>query len=104
MQLVRAQGLGLPQQGRDAFLLLARDGGLPADLADRLVRMVGFRNLAVHDYQNVAVHDYQNVAVHDYQNVAVHDYQALHLEVVRAIVEERLGDFEAFTAWALGRA
>jgi uncharacterized protein YutE (UPF0331/DUF86 family) len=96
MQLVRAQGLGLPQQGRDAFLLLARDGGLPADLADRLVRMVGFRNLAVHDYQNVAVHDYQNVAVHD--------YQALHLEVVRAIVEERLGDFEAFTAWALGRA
>jgi uncharacterized protein YutE (UPF0331/DUF86 family) len=79
MHLVRARGLGLPQQSRDAFLLLARDGGLPADLADRLVRMVGFRN------------------------VAVHDYQALHLGVVRAIVEERLGDFEAFTVWALTR-
>jgi hypothetical protein len=24
--------------------------------------------------------------------------------VVRAIVEERLGDFETFTAWALGQA
>jgi len=79
MHLVRRGGLGLPQESREAFFLLARGAGLPADLANRLGRMVGFRN------------------------VAVHDYQAIRLEVVRAIVEERLGDFEAFVAWALGR-
>jgi uncharacterized protein YutE (UPF0331/DUF86 family) len=34
------------------FALLAQGGWIEAALADRLKRMVGFRNIAVHDYQS----------------------------------------------------
>lgn len=51
--LVRERGLGVPQSGRDAFRLLADAGLLAHDLAERLQRMVGFRNIAVHQYQQL---------------------------------------------------
>ncbi|MNU05822.1 hypothetical protein D3C72_2507710 [compost metagenome] len=35
------------------FALLARAGWIDASLADSLKRMVGFRNIAVHDYQSL---------------------------------------------------
>lgn len=77
MRRARTGGLGVPQTSRDAFHLLTEAGTLDAGLGERMQKMVGFRN------------------------VAVHDYQALSLPIVRSIVSERLGDFEAFVAWAL---
>lgn len=49
--LVRREKLGLPQSARDVFALLAAGGWIDAALADSLKRMVGFRNIVVHDYQ-----------------------------------------------------
>lgn len=49
--LIRREKLGVPQSARDVFALLAQGGWIDADLADHLKRMVGFRNIAVHDYQ-----------------------------------------------------
>lgn len=80
MYLVRREGLGLPQQSRDAFTLLAGGGGLDPALAEAMQRMVGFRN------------------------VAVHDYRTLDAAIVRAVATDRLGDLEAFAAWAVRRA
>lgn len=51
--LVRREKLGLPQSSRDVFDLLARAGWIEAKLANSLQKMVGFRNLAVHDYQSL---------------------------------------------------
>jgi uncharacterized protein YutE (UPF0331/DUF86 family) len=31
-----------------------------------------------------------------FRNIAVHDYQNLNIEIVVAIVEKHLGDFESF--------
>jgi uncharacterized protein YutE (UPF0331/DUF86 family) len=45
---------------------------IDADVADRMARMVGFRN------------------------VAVHDYRKLDLEIVKSIVTDRLDDFLDF--------
>ncbi|MGE0863695.1 MAG: DUF86 domain-containing protein [Vicinamibacterales bacterium] len=73
MHLVRVHRLGIPQETREAFDLLERAGHLDPSLATRLRKMVGFRN------------------------VAVHDYQKLNLDVVRAILVERLDDFLEFT-------
>jgi uncharacterized protein YutE (UPF0331/DUF86 family) len=73
MHLVRIHRLGVPQETREAFDLLERSGYLDASLATRLRKMVGFRN------------------------VAVHDYQKLNLDVVRSILVERLDDFLEFT-------
>ncbi|HWI20116.1 MAG TPA: DUF86 domain-containing protein [Vicinamibacterales bacterium] len=73
MHLVRVHRLGVPQETREAFDLLERSGHLDPSLATRLRKMVGFRN------------------------VAVHDYQKLNLDVVRSILVERLDDFLEFT-------
>ena len=51
--LVRREKLGLPQNSRDVLDLLARAGWIEAKLASSLQKMVGFRNLAVHDYQSL---------------------------------------------------
>lgn len=77
MHQVRLRRLGVPQESRDAFLLLAQAGLLKRDLAEAMTRMVGFRN------------------------VAVHDYQALNLAIVQAIIAKHLDDFLAFSTWAL---
>lgn len=51
--LIRREKLGVPQSARDVFALLARGGWIDVTLADALKRMVGFRNIAVHDYQAI---------------------------------------------------
>jgi uncharacterized protein YutE (UPF0331/DUF86 family) len=77
MHLVRKQELGVPQESREAFELLVRAGLLDRELAQRMKRMVGFRN------------------------VAIHDYTGLNYEVVKTIITERLEDFSAFAKFAL---
>ena len=49
--LVRRERLGVPQSARDVFTLLAQAHWIEPALANALKRMVGFRNIAVHDYQ-----------------------------------------------------
>jgi uncharacterized protein YutE (UPF0331/DUF86 family) len=73
MHLVREHELGMPQESREAFALLEEEGHLDPALSRRLMRMVGFRNVAVHEYQN------------------------LNLDIVQSIVEEHLSDFAQFT-------
>lgn len=51
--LIRRDKLGVPQSARDVFNLLARAGYIENTLAENLKRMVGFRNIAVHDYQTL---------------------------------------------------
>jgi len=41
---------GLPESARDAIALLHTHGVIDAPLADALRRMIGLRNIAVHDY------------------------------------------------------
>lgn len=74
MYVVNQRRLGAPQESRDAFTLLQTAGILPADLATRMQRMVGFRNIAVHEYTR------------------------LNLEVVQAIITKQLNDFQMFSA------
>lgn len=51
--LIRRERMGVPQSARDVFTLLERGGWIGTDLAGVLKRMVGFRNIAVHDYQKL---------------------------------------------------
>lgn len=53
--LIRRERLGVPQGARDVFAILARAGWIDASLAEAMKRMVGFRNIAVHDYQSLQV-------------------------------------------------
>ena len=51
--IIRRQSLGLPQSARDVFALLAQAGWITDALAESMKRMVGFRNVAVHEYQTL---------------------------------------------------
>ena len=51
--LIRREKLGAPQSARDIFTLLAQKDWISTSLADGLKRMVGFHNIAVHDYQTL---------------------------------------------------
>jgi uncharacterized protein YutE (UPF0331/DUF86 family) len=68
----KQKSLGIPQSSRDAFELLFKAVLLPESVAISLKKMVGLRNIAVHDYQE------------------------LNLDIVRFIVENHLIDFQHF--------
>ena len=53
MHVVRLKGLGLPKDSRDGFTLLEQARVIDAHLAERLRKMVAFRNIAVHDYRTL---------------------------------------------------
>jgi uncharacterized protein YutE (UPF0331/DUF86 family) len=76
-RIVRLRGLGAPASTRDGFERLVRANVITQPLSDKLMRMVGFRNLAVHQYQ------------------------ALDIAIVRAVIEKNLDDLLEFSALAL---
>lgn len=51
--LVRKKQLGIPTESKDAFRLLAREHLIEDSMADSLGAMVGFRNIAVHQYDKL---------------------------------------------------
>ena len=53
MHWVAEKGWGIPNSSRDAFELLTEHGVIKLELAGKLKAMVGFRNIAVHDYQKM---------------------------------------------------
>lgn len=73
MHWVAENGWGVPNSSREAFDYLAENGAIETALASRLKAMVGFRNIAVHDYQNMS------------------------LDILRKIITEHLGDLTELT-------
>jgi uncharacterized protein YutE (UPF0331/DUF86 family) len=53
--VIRRERLGIPQSARDVFGILAQSNWIDQQLADALKHMVGFRNIAVHEYQNLQI-------------------------------------------------
>lgn len=51
--VVADEGYGVPSDSAEIFVLLDEHGVLDSDLAGRLRKMVGFRNVAVHAYQRL---------------------------------------------------
>lgn len=73
MHIVSEKRLGIPQNSRDAFEVLCSNGMINTDLMNKLKSMVGFRN------------------------IAVHNYQAINLKIVQDIIEKHLGDIGKFS-------
>lgn len=51
--LTKVRKLGIPTDSRQTFELLAEAGLIAPELMKRLRSMVGFRNVAVHDYREL---------------------------------------------------
>ena len=74
MHLISENKWGIPQSSREAFDLLLENGVIDEELNRNLKAMVGFRNIAVHDYRSIQI------------------------EIVQAILEHHLGDFVLFAS------
>ena len=70
--IVASEGLGLPDTIKDNFRLLLEKGITDEELAVKMERMVGFRNIAVQNYQSI------------------------DKEILKSILREHLPDIEAF--------
>jgi len=70
--VVSRKAFGVPLSTKDAFFLLKNNKVISAEIASAMMSMVGFRNIAVHDYGE------------------------LDMDIVRTIVKEHLQDFENF--------
>lgn len=73
-RVIRMNNLGIPQTSRDVFVLLEEAQIIPSELSKKLQAMIGFRNIAVHDYQK------------------------LNLDIVHSIIQNNLSDFESFVS------
>lgn len=61
MNIVSENKLGIPQSSRDAFELLQENGLISEELMHNMNNMIGFRNIAVHNYQKLDIEILQNI-------------------------------------------
>ncbi len=73
MHVVSEKKLGIPQNSRDAFEVLNSNNIISNSLTKKLKAMIGFRN------------------------IAVHNYQAVNLNVIQEIIHKHLKDLTEFT-------
>ena len=73
MHICAKKGLGVPQASKDAFLFMKDKNMISKSLTDKMVNMIGFRNILVHDYQEI------------------------NLNILQSIVEDELEDLKEYT-------
>lgn len=77
MHIVAEQKLGLPQTSRDAFDMLHGALIIDENSVKRLKAMVGFRNIAVHDYQTVNIDILQQIVANHLEDFTDYTKQIL---------------------------
>ncbi|MCX7120809.1 MAG: DUF86 domain-containing protein [Gammaproteobacteria bacterium] len=70
--IIRQKKLGLPQTSSEGFKILASNKIISNVLSEDLQKMVGFRNIAVHEYQE------------------------LDMNIIKSIVDNKLNNFSDF--------
>ena len=72
--VISDKGLKLPAAYKECFQILRKNQLIEQDIEKRVINMVGFRNIAVHDYQQIDV------------------------EILKSILRKNLKDFEEYYA------
>jgi uncharacterized protein YutE (UPF0331/DUF86 family) len=73
MHVIAEKGLGIPQASRDTFEILQDNRIITSEMSERLKAMIGFRNIAIHNYQR------------------------LNLKIIQAIIEKDIEDLMHFS-------
>lgn len=73
MHVIAERGLGIPQTSRDTFEILQNNKIIGHEMSERLKAMIGFRNIAIHNYQR------------------------LNLKIIQAIIEKDMEDLIHFS-------
>jgi len=72
MYIVSTKKLGIPKNSRDAFEVLMHHEIISQNILEKLKNMIGFRNIAIHNYQK------------------------LNLDILQKVIENHLEDFNEF--------
>lgn len=75
--IIRLKKWGIPDSSRASFDILGEKGLISEELAGQMKKMIGFRNLAVHEYSN------------------------LDINILVSIIENQLDDFSEYTKTVL---
>jgi len=70
--IIKKYKFAIPKSSREIFEILEKEKIIEKDLSDNLQKMVGFRNLAIHEYSK------------------------LKLEIIKYIIEKRIWDLIVF--------
>jgi len=70
--VIAVKGLMMPSSYKQAFHILSTNNIIKTETAEKMKKMVGFRNIAVHDYQK------------------------LNLDILKSILKSHLGDLEDY--------
>ena len=73
MHVIAERNLGIPQTSRDTFEILQNNKIIDHEMSERLKAMIGFRNIAIHNYQR------------------------LNLKIIQAIIEKHMEDLMHFS-------
>ena len=71
-RLVKLNNLGVTKSARESFELLKKQNIIEENTAIKMQKMIGFRN------------------------IAVHDYQMMNVNILEAVIQKHLVDFEVF--------
>jgi len=64
VHIVSDEGWGVARMVRENFNILKEHGIIESSMAEKLKRMVGFRNLAIHDYTQIDIEILKNILKH----------------------------------------
>jgi len=78
--LIKERRLGLPKSSADSFQLLAVARIISPELATKLEKMVGFRNITVHEYQKINYEIVVHVVEHELDDLVTLTEKALELQ------------------------
>ena len=70
--VISAKGFRLPTSYRESFKIIAKNKLIENATADKMIKMVGFRNIAIHEYQEIDIN------------------------ILKSILQDHLSDFEEF--------
>ncbi|MEX2600431.1 MAG: DUF86 domain-containing protein [Balneolaceae bacterium] len=76
--IVSDEGLGMPKELRENFELLSQQKIIPDTLSQNLRKMVGFRNIAVHEYETIDVEILKSILKKDLK-----DLETFYTTIVR---------------------
>ena len=75
--IIADEGLGLPGSLREHFTLLAQNKIITEALCKNMIAMVGFRNIAVHEYQKLDEEILKSILQHNLQ-----DFETYYREIL----------------------
>lgn len=69
MHVIAEKGLGIPQTSRDTFEILQNNNIITPEMFERLKAMIGFKNIAIHNYQRLNLKIIQAIIEKDLKNL-----------------------------------